>query len=125
MEGEFETDTHRLEQRAKQVARCKATLGYKLSKPHRKRNRRLAPPSIYKKCSKRAWVGALRVWKLEMHAYEPKTEPEWYSAYERYPRETLQLAWQLVTDSKHPNVCLPPDDLVKKAALGKFELFFV
>lgn len=68
-----ETDGHRLDQRSKQVAYGKATLGYLLCKkaakdlPAEKQLELPRTPRESQKCSKRCWDAQIRDWRVKLH----------------------------------------------------------
>jgi len=70
-----EDDTHRLQQREKQLEFGKNTLGYKNYRelvPKKKRTRdEPQTPDKYQKCSKRSWDGQIRKWRRLLHKYDP------------------------------------------------------
>lgn len=96
----------RLIHRTRQIELGKATLGYKLS--------RKKPPSVKLNCSKRTWAGIVRAWRRELHTYDPSTTYEWYCAYKSYPKETLQLAWDITT-APEGVASFPPNDIAETA----------
>ena len=52
-----------------------------------------------------------------MHAYDPKTEQEWRSAYSLFARETLELAAALNKNATQfsQSQCQPPPDIMDEA----------
>lgn len=101
--------------RLRHLARGEATLGYKLAQ-HRRLDIPL-PPRVTEPCSTRSWKGRVRVWRRQLHAYDPQTDDEWREARKLFPLETLFLVHQLSARQDVDNRKLPPVDLMKEARL--------
>jgi len=69
-----EDDSHRLQQREKQIEFGKNTDGYKRYREEvpKKRRTRDEPqtPDKYQKCSKRSWDGQIRKWRRLLHKFD-------------------------------------------------------
>lgn len=72
---EKETDSHRLEQRQKQIDFGKNTIGYEryvVLVPRELRSKdQPVTPDKNQKCSKRSWDGQVRKWRRLLHAWDP------------------------------------------------------
>lgn len=136
-----ETDARRLEQRGKQIAFGKATLGYKLWKlqceigstlkersPHGEiakhattnsdaDNNIPRTPRCEQRCSKRAWDAQVRDWRVRLHRFDPATEDAWREALRLFPRETLELASAAAQGSLEKVACMPPQDIIVQASM--------
>jgi len=119
----LETDRRRLGQRGKQINYGKATLGYLMCKASNKdvSADKLAElprtPRDSQKCSKRCWDAQVRDWRVRLHAYDPKSEQEWREAYDKFPRECLDLALALSKNATQFSLtqCMPPADIMEEA----------
>lgn len=72
---DFETDSHRIQQRQRQIDFGKNTIGYQRYLEQypvkRKRPKHLPKtPDVRKKCSKRAFAGLVRVWRRRLHEWD-------------------------------------------------------
>nr|CAD7442640.1 unnamed protein product [Timema bartmani] len=76
--SEYETDPDTLARRQKQIDYGKNTLGYdtyiqSIPKNERVRGHPRTPPK-HLKYSRRAWDGMVRVWRQQLHLWDPKSE---------------------------------------------------
>lgn len=77
---EFEKDISILERRQKQIDYGKNTLGYEnylkqVPRDKRTKEHPKTPPK-HIKYSRRAWDGLVKVWRKELHCFDPNDEPE-------------------------------------------------
>lgn len=77
---EYEKDLAILERRQKQIDYGKNTLGYEnylkqVSRDQRTNDHPKTPPK-HIKYSRRAWDGVVKVWRKQLHCYDPNGKPE-------------------------------------------------
>ncbi|XP_038070724.1 uncharacterized protein LOC119739750 [Patiria miniata] len=74
---EYETDETVIVRRQKQIELGKNTLGYdhylrQIPKYKRVKNEHIVTPNKFLKCSRRAWDGLIRQWRVKLHEYDPE-----------------------------------------------------
>jgi histone RNA hairpin-binding protein len=77
------SDPHRLTQRQKQIDFGKNTLGYEryiqLVPKWKRQKTHPATPNKYTLCSTRSWQGQIRVWRKQLHNFDPAPQQQQFS----------------------------------------------
>ncbi|KAN0021900.1 hypothetical protein ACTFIU_004045 [Dictyostelium citrinum] len=75
LKNQKETDEEKIKQRQKQIDFGKNTIGYdnyiqKVPKDKRDRSHPRTPDK-YQKCSRRSWLGQVKIWRKALHKFDP------------------------------------------------------
>lgn len=111
---EWETDPHRLDQRRKQIAFGKNTVGYiryttAVPKYSRDPDNPMHPstPDVRRKMSKRRWDATVSSWRRQLHEWDPKSSAlsssSSFATMDTDPAEVFAAAMQKLTPFLNAN----------------------